>query len=93
MKGFAEKKVPGGKLVSVRVQYSTVIEKVEILGDFFIHPEEALEEIEKSLKGARIDSPQEELAATVARIVKEKNAEMVGITPEAIAEVIRMAIK
>lgn len=92
MKGFAEKKIPGGKLVSARVEYSETIRKVEILGDFFVHPEESLERIEKSLEGASADAEQEELTDRIKGVVSADKIEMIGVTPETIAEVIKIAI-
>ena len=51
----ASKKVPGGKLVRVHLQYDPFqLLKVSITGDFFMHPEDALEAIEDALIGARL---------------------------------------
>jgi len=44
----SEEKIPEGKLLRVKVELSdkTEILKVQITGDFFIHPEEKLKLIE-----------------------------------------------
>lgn len=64
----AEMKVKGGKFVRMRIAHEGgVVFQIHITGDFFVHPEEGLESIERSLVGLRIPSTME----TVERIVKE----------------------
>ena len=54
--GRADYKVPGGKLIRVRVVHNNgIIESVRFNGDFFMHPEEAMEELEEMLSGKGID--------------------------------------
>lgn len=50
----ADYKVKGGKLLRVRLQVSedAHIAALSITGDFFMHPEEALETLEQALLGA-----------------------------------------
>ncbi|MBU4222635.1 MAG: lipoate--protein ligase family protein, partial [Euryarchaeota archaeon] len=47
----AKQKVKEGKVVKVEVDCDELIRKVRITGDFFLHPEDILEEIEKSMVG------------------------------------------
>jgi lipoate---protein ligase len=55
MRGTAVYKVPGGKLLRVSVDHEgEVLAKVSLNGDFFIHPEEALEDLERRLSGAKL---------------------------------------
>jgi hypothetical protein len=52
----AELKIPYGKLI--RVKFSTrddMISNIMISGDFFLHPEDGIEELERRLTGAKID--------------------------------------
>ena len=52
----AELKIPGGKLI--RVKFSKREDKISdimISGDFFLHPEDGIEELERRLTGAKID--------------------------------------
>jgi lipoate-protein ligase A len=93
LKGLAKQKVPGGKLLTVKLDYSDVIERIEVLGDFFLHPEDSLKEIEKSLIGVNVDESEQVLAEKVKRVVEMNNIELIGITPEAIAQTIKMAVK
>jgi lipoate---protein ligase len=53
----ADYKVPGGKLLRVRLALDEsheppVIHSVKLTGDFFMHPEDAIEELERRLVGA-----------------------------------------
>ena len=52
-------KAAGGKLLRVRVTVSAenppVIQALRITGDFFMHPEEAIEDLEQLLTGAPLD--------------------------------------
>jgi len=91
--GDAKLKVPGGKLVAVKVTYSRKIEGIQILGDFFIHPEESLAQIEECLVGMDSGASSDEIAKRIDSLARERGIQMIGITPEAIAQVMRMAIK
>lgn len=62
----AERKVPGGKLIRVALSLrGGRIEKVRITGDFFLHPEESIEDLEKRLEGV------EATEASVKRAIEE----------------------
>lgn len=54
----ADTKVPGGKLLRVRLQVDadSRITALTITGDFFMHPEEALETLEQALLGALLSA-------------------------------------
>lgn len=93
MDGSAKLKVPGGKLISIKLTYSERIDGIKILGDFFIHPEESLQDIEAALVGIPVASTKEEISARVGKAVSSGKIEMIGITPESIAEAVKMAIK
>ncbi|MCL5419325.1 MAG: biotin--protein ligase [Candidatus Marsarchaeota archaeon] len=93
MEGSAKQKVPGGKLISVRISFDTLISRVEITGDFFLHPEEALSCIEGSMAGVKADEPEQEMAARVRSAAESHGIEMIGITPEAVASTVKMAIR
>ena len=93
MDGVARHKVSGGKLVTIKVSYSDKIDRIQILGDFFLHPESSLELIEKGLLGLKIDLTQEQISEKISQIAKSNSIEMIGVTPEAIAQTILMAVK
>lgn len=84
MHGEASKKVPNGKLVNIEVQYSDVFEDVEIRGDFFLEPPQALEAIESRLEGLPVDSEREEIIDTM----KFVNADLIGFSYSDIVDVL-----
>ena len=56
----ADYKVPGGKLLRVRLTLGgtaepPMIQRIRITGDFFMHPEEAIEMLEALLTGVPFD--------------------------------------
>ncbi len=93
MYSAAKLKVPGGKLISVKVTYWHTIDGVQILGDFFIYPEESLNAIEKSLVGMDAKASEQEISRHVQSVVDRNGITLVGLTPEAIAQVVKQAIK
>ena len=84
----ATRKVENGKLVDVGVVIDRdAIVDVEIAGDFFAHPESVIGEIERRLRDEPIDGAH----ATIQTVIDESDATLVGVDPETIAEVIRVA--
>ncbi|MBS7657259.1 hypothetical protein KEJ33_04980 [Candidatus Bathyarchaeota archaeon] len=52
----AQLKVEGGKLIKVQLEIEDKkIKKVKITGDFFLHPEELIDDMEKAVAGASLD--------------------------------------
>ncbi|MEM2953751.1 MAG: lipoate protein ligase C-terminal domain-containing protein [Candidatus Bathyarchaeia archaeon] len=90
--GKAEYKVEGGKLVKAQVAMDgDKIRKVKITGDFFLHPEEVLEELEEALVGSLLD--ESSLAILIKGVASRKNATLLGVSPEDFAKCIVMAGK
>ena len=88
--GKAEYKVEGGKLVKVQLQrIGKAIGKVKITGDFFLHPEELIEELERRLEGRLLD--EEDLAEYIRALLERNEAVMLGASPEDFARCIMMA--
>lgn len=92
MKGKATEKIPGGKLITVKVEYEDVIKHIQILGDFFIHPEESLQLIENSFLETPADEDREKIIERINNIVEENQIEFVGITSETITDVVKKAM-
>ncbi len=92
MESRSRQKIPGGKLVEVRVEYGERILGVEIVGDFFMHPEEALGRIEDCLIGMRSGEAEGAMVEAIRKEAENAGVEMIGISPEAIAKAIKMAI-
>lgn len=88
----AEYKVPGGKLVVADLDVTDGrIAGVRISGDFFLEPDSTLDAINQALCGLSASSDEATLTASVERAL-EGDVQMYGLTPEAVAVVVRRAI-
>ena len=86
----AEYKVKGGKLI--RIQLSKIdnkIDRIRITGDFFIHPEDFIEDLEKGLSGCSLNETK--LASSIVNLTNTKKAVMLGVSPEDFAKCIMLA--
>lgn len=86
-----EYKVPGGKLVVVDLDVvDGRLRNVELSGDFFLEPEEALAWMTAALEG----QPARSDAAALAEQVRAAaaGAELIGVTAEGVAEAVRRAV-
>ncbi len=92
MNGSARHKVPGGKMLFVRLEYDSSIRSIDISGDFFIYPEEGVTLIERFLIGANPFN-ETELRERIAKVISSNNLELIGLTPESIAETINMVVR
>lgn len=84
-----ECKTPGGKMVvaDFEVREGRLAE-VQISGDFFLYPEEALGRINDALNGTTVSA---DWAALIQTALPPETA-MLGFTPEAVAEAIRRGL-
>lgn len=84
-----EYKTPGGKMVvaDFEVRGGRLI-NVQISGDFFLYPEDALFKIDAALNGASLDADWPALIQAAL----PPDTEMLGFTPEAVAEAIRRGL-
>ncbi|UCE75149.1 MAG: hypothetical protein JSV56_05445 [Methanomassiliicoccales archaeon] len=82
-------KVPNGKLLKVTVESENdKIEKVLIRGDFFIHPEESLDDLELALSG--MEYFRKNVADTVGEFFSRSDLIAFGITPRAVVDAVMM---
>lgn len=96
----ASKKVVGGKLVRVEVEFSSQpgesdckITRVKITGDFFLHPEERLGQLEESLVGMLTRVNQAEFEQQlVACVQKNGDTTLYGASLADLAEVLFQAL-
>lgn len=87
-----EFKVSGGKLVVADLSVEAgKLSGVSINGDFFLEPDEALDDINAALEGLPSGTPHGELAAAI-RTGLRPEAQMFGFSPEAIATAVRRAL-
>ena len=85
-----EYKIPGGKLVVVDLDIENgTLRNVELSGDFFLEPEEALGWMTAALEGMPVSSDEATLAESVR--AASARAELLGITPEGVAVAVRRA--
>jgi len=62
----AKYKVPGGKLVVVDLDVDQQrISRAQVAGDFFLEPDEALEDINQALVGLAVGSSADDIASAV----------------------------
>ncbi|MCT2178005.1 lipoate--protein ligase family protein [Brachybacterium muris] len=90
-----EFKVRGGKLVSVDVEASDEkIASVHVFGDFFLEPDDALEDINAALVGMPVEATAAELGAAItARLdARPEPVQMIGFDAEAVAIAVRRAL-
>jgi len=81
--------VKGGKLIKVALEVEgDVIKSAKICGDFFLYPEEAIEQIEQSLKGARLNSDFEQI---LIEAVERSGAQLLGFSIGDLAAALRLA--
>jgi lipoate-protein ligase A len=71
-----------GKLLRLDVTYSEKIESLKITGDFFLHPEETLDQISEELTGVAVPIQKELVFRKIKYIMDSNEAEMIGITLE-----------
>ena len=87
MKAKYTLKVPNGKLLKVFLEYEgEKINKIKITGDFFIHPEETIDELEKELAGIEFQS----IEKRIDNFFKTKKPMMFGVTKDSLKEAIKM---
>ncbi|WP_435096587.1 hypothetical protein [Halarchaeum sp. P4] len=88
MHGESSVKVPNGKLVRASVTYEAHVQSVEIRGDFFLEPPEALAALERAVEGLPRDAPHEEFAQAVDAV----EATLVGFDADDVATAVREAM-
>nr|WP_225751835.1 biotin/lipoate A/B protein ligase family protein [Pseudoclavibacter sp. Marseille-Q3772] len=87
-----EYKVPGGKLVIVDLDVrDDRLADVRVAGDFFLEPDDALEQMGAALNGMPASASHETLTEVVRTALPE-DAQLLGFSPEAVAVVVRRAI-
>jgi lipoate-protein ligase A len=80
-----------GKMLRLDVTYADHIESLKITGDFFLHPEETLDEIVSELTGVTVPIQKEVLLRKTRYILESNEAEMIGITVEDIINTLEEA--
>ena len=87
-------KVPNGKLLKIFLEFdekNNSIKNIEITGDFFAYPEEAIEILEKKLRYTSLK--RNILLEKINSVIKENNIEFIGLNAEGLTEGILMCLK
>ena len=87
-----EYKTPGGKLVVVDLEVEGGrLRNVEVSGDFFLEPPEALDDIVAALEGASAEADESELASLMDQGLRE-DAALIGFDTRSVAVAVRRAV-
>jgi lipoate-protein ligase A len=79
-------KAPGGLIrADFRASEGLLIE-VRLTGDFFLYPQDALEELERALSGVRLT--RSDLMSATAEVMDRSEVEAVGFGPEDVVNAI-----
>ena len=76
-----------GKIVKIKLAYkqeSQLIHSIMITGDFFVHPEETIEQLEQGLCGVKLE--KEDLKNKIQLVLK--NSEFFGFEIDSLVDVI-----
>ena len=88
----AKYKVPGGKLVVIDLEITEHrISSCQLAGDFFLEPDDALDDINAAIVGLPSGSSADDVAKAVRQALSP-DVVMMGFSPEAIGTVVRRAI-
>lgn len=86
-------KIPHGKLVRISLDYdTTILHDIKICGDFFIHPEETIEEMERALYHLPVEAAETRIQQLLDRAVQTKNAQLIGVDTQTVAKLIHEVI-
>ena len=90
---ISSQKVKEGKLIKVEVEFDGTVRRIKITGDFFLHPEDILEQIENSMVGMEKEVSEKEIASKIRDITEAYKAQMIGFSEESLAQVIKEALR
>lgn len=92
MTAHGEYKEPGGKLVVVDLEVAGGrLSRVEVTGDFFLEPPEALDAIVSALEGCLVSATVEQLSAQIASALPPDTT-MLGFDTTSVAIAVRRAL-
>ncbi|HDS11474.1 MAG TPA: hypothetical protein ENN77_01070 [Candidatus Wirthbacteria bacterium] len=90
-------KIPDGKLLKVDLVYDIsadgqkMIASIKLHGDFFAHPENAIEDIEKILRGLPLE--EKKITQQIQDYLDDSHATLYGLAPASIARGIMMGLE
>lgn len=87
-------KPTNGKLMRIFLEYdekNKIIKDIQITGDFFIHPEEGIEILEKNLINTLL--VEENLVDKISSIIDSNNLTIIGFTVKDLVECILRGVE
>jgi hypothetical protein len=91
--GMTRMKVPGGKLMAVKLKYDDKIRELQVQGDFFVFPEDTLPVVENAVVGMSVGDGSGAFSERIRAAAESNKIELVGITPDAIAQAIELILR
>lgn len=86
MKQNIDYKVPNGKMIRLEAELDeNMVHSIKICGDFFVHPETAITEIEALLAGTHLN----EVIEKVNEFIEKKHVKLVGFDATDLANALR----
>ena len=79
--------IPNGKLLKIFLEFDetkNIIKKINITGDFFAYPEEAIETLENELINTLINKTN--LFEKIKEVIKKNRIEFIGLNAEGLTE-------
>mgnify|MGYP000920205623 CR=1 FL=1 len=92
IKRSIKRKIPGGKLVNLEITFSDRIESVKLMGDFFLHPEETLEDLVNAIHNTPRPLDSSNLTARLDQIMTNHGAELIGVSTADITSIVEEAV-
>ncbi|MBT3721235.1 biotin--protein ligase [archaeon] len=86
-------KISGGKLLRVRIDFDKKINNVQIIGDFFAHPEDCIGLIEEKFIDLPLDFENESQIKLLNEFILENNYQIIGFSIENLIELIKRALE
>jgi len=84
-----EYKVPDGKLVAAEAEaINGVLTKIKITGDFFMHPESTIKDLEDTLKGKQVAK----LEKIINNFFDKSNIQLIGVSATDFLHVIKLSL-
>ncbi len=71
---------PAGKFLKITMDFNGEINEVVITGDFFAHPEEAIDELQEDLRGVKAD--EKEIRKVLEEFFSREGLRLYGISLE-----------
>jgi len=69
------------------------IHDIQISGDFFLHPEDAIMHVEQNLRNLHKDTTEDEITARIEAALNKEKGAFIGLTNEDLTQTIMEALR